>query len=89
MPAGVGTRAVEPCLSLGKHALLVAGIGWGSMPEPQVRADLAAGRLRRLELPEWNSSFYAMQAIYRTEMPPGPAATWLIEHFAKQASRDW
>ena len=28
-----------------KHALLLAGVGWGNMPEPMVRDDLAAGRL--------------------------------------------
>jgi DNA-binding transcriptional LysR family regulator len=72
-----------------KHALLVAGIGWGSMPEPMVRPDLEAGRLKHLELPEWSSGFYAMQAIYRTEAPPGPAAAWLIERFARQSDAAW
>jgi len=69
-----------------KHALLLAGIGWGNMPEPMVRDDLAAGRLRRLDLPEWSGGFYAMQAIYRTDTPPGPAAAWLIRHFSDQAA---
>jgi DNA-binding transcriptional LysR family regulator len=72
-----------------KHALLVAGIGWGSMPEPMVRADLEAGRLKQLDLPEWGSGIYAMQAIYRTEAPPGPAAAWLIERFAQQVGATW
>jgi hypothetical protein len=27
-----------------KHAQLLAGVGWGNMPEPIVRDDLAAGR---------------------------------------------
>ena len=26
-----------------------------------------------------------MQVIYRAEAPPGPAASWLIERFVKQA----
>ena len=72
-----------------KHALLVAGIGWGSLPEPTVRADLAAGRLKRLDLPEWRSSLYAMQAIYRTETPPCRAAGWLISRFVEQADQIW
>ncbi|MFK0165189.1 LysR family transcriptional regulator [Rhizobium sp. NPDC090279] len=72
-----------------KHALLLAGIGWGSMPEPMIRADIKAGRLRQIRLPEWGRGFYAMQAIYRTETPPGPAAAWLIDRFALQAGRDW
>jgi DNA-binding transcriptional LysR family regulator len=69
-----------------KHALLLAGVGWGNMPEPMVRDDLAAGRLKRLELPEWAGSPYPFQAIYRTDTPPGPAAAWLIKRFAGQVA---
>ena len=65
--------------------LLLAGVGWGNMPEPSVRADLAAGRLVRLELPEAKSGRYSFQAMYRTDQPPGPAAAWLIQRFADQA----
>jgi DNA-binding transcriptional LysR family regulator len=68
-----------------KHALLLAGSGWGFMPEPAVRADLAAARLVRLDLPELRGGAYLLQAIYRTDSPPGPAAAWLIERFASQA----
>ena len=67
-----------------KHALLLAGVGWGNMPEPNIREDLAAGRLVRLELPEVRSGAYSFQAMYRTDTPPGPAAAWLIQHFADQ-----
>ena len=68
-----------------KHALLLAGVGWGNMPEPNIRADLAAGRLVRLELPEAKSGIYSFQAMYRTDQPPGPAAAWLIQRFVDQA----
>ena len=67
-----------------KYALLLAGIGWGNMPEPMVHADLAAGRLKRLELPEWLGGFYPLHAIHRTDTPPGPAAAWLVRHFSHQ-----
>jgi DNA-binding transcriptional LysR family regulator len=67
-----------------KHALLKAGIGWGSLPEFMIREDLAIGRLKRLELPDWNPGPYAMQAIYRSDTPPGPAGRWLIERFVSQ-----
>ncbi len=63
-------------------------MGWGSMPEPMVRKDIKAGRLKRLELPEWSAGIYAMQAIYRTDAPPGPAASWLIQRFASQSADD-
>ncbi len=67
-----------------KHALLLAGVGWGSMPEFMVRGDLEAGRLVRLALPDWQAGAYEFNAIYRTDTPPGPAARWLIERFAGQ-----
>jgi DNA-binding transcriptional LysR family regulator len=67
-----------------KHALLLAGIGWGNMPEPVVREDLANGRLVVLKIPDWLGAEYTFQAIYRTTVPPGPAASWLIERFVSQ-----
>jgi DNA-binding transcriptional LysR family regulator len=70
-----------------KHALLLAGTGWGNMPEPSVRADIAAGRLVRLKLPEARSGSYPLRAIYRTDNPPGTAAAWLIQRFAHQIKR--
>ena len=67
-----------------KHALLLAGVGWGAMPEFMVRGDLDAGRLVRLDLPDWRDAHYDFNAIWRTDAPPGPAAQWLIERFAMQ-----
>jgi DNA-binding transcriptional LysR family regulator len=67
-----------------KHALLLAGVGWGNMPEPMVRDDLAAGRLKRLDLPDWSGTFCTFHIIHRTDSPPGPAAAWLIKRFAEQ-----
>jgi DNA-binding transcriptional LysR family regulator len=68
-----------------KHALLLAGIGWGNMPEPMVREDLERGRLIRLNLPEFLGGFYRFSAIYRTDTPPGPAGSWLIRRLQQQA----
>ena len=70
-----------------KHALLLAGIGWGNMPEPMVRDDLAAGRLKRLDLPEGSGGFYALQAIHRTDTPPRLAAAWMIRRICQQIWR--
>jgi DNA-binding transcriptional LysR family regulator len=69
-----------------KHALLSAGVGWGNMPEPMIRDDLANGRLVALEIPDWQGAEYGLQAIYRTAVPPGPAASWLVERFVSQAN---
>jgi DNA-binding transcriptional LysR family regulator len=62
-----------------RHKLLLAGLGWGGMPEPIVRADIETGRLVRLNLPDWRGGEYTMQVIHKTDTPPGPAGRWLIE----------
>ena len=62
-----------------RHKLLRAGLGWGGMPEPIVRADIESGRLVRLNLPDWRGGEYNMQAIHKIDTPPGPAGRWLIE----------
>jgi hypothetical protein len=49
------------------------------MPEPVVRADIESGRLVRLNLPDWRGAEHIMQAIHKTDTPPGPAGRWLIE----------
>lgn len=61
-----------------KHKLLLAGMGWGGMPEPIVRADIKIGKLVRLDLPDWRGGEYTMQALHKTDTPPGPAGRWLI-----------
>jgi len=65
-----------------RHKLLLAGLGWGGMPEPIVCADIETGRLVRLDLPDWRGGEYTMQAIHKTDTPPGPAGRWLIERLA-------
>lgn len=62
-----------------KHALLLEGIGWGNMPRHAVRADLDAGRLVELRLPEAPPLFYALHALWRRDVRPGPASTWMLE----------
>jgi DNA-binding transcriptional LysR family regulator len=62
-----------------RHKLLLAGLGWGGMPEPIVRADIETGRLVRLNLPDWRGGEYTMQAVHKIDTPPGPAGRWLIE----------
>lgn len=65
-----------------KHALLREGIGWGSMPLPMIAADLAAGTLMRLAVPEHRGGRYRLSGIWRRDTPPGPAASWLLRQFA-------
>ncbi|MGE8148797.1 LysR family transcriptional regulator [Pseudomonas frederiksbergensis] len=69
-----------------KHMLLREGIGWGNMPAAMVKEDLDSGRLVHLKMPEYQSGIYSFEAIYRTDLPPGPAARWLIERFLQQSA---
>jgi DNA-binding transcriptional LysR family regulator len=69
-----------------KHMLLREGIGWGNMPTPMIREDLDSRRLVPLNLPEYTSGKYPFSIIYRSDLPPGPAARWLIERFVQQAA---
>jgi hypothetical protein len=67
-----------------KHALLLAGLGWGNMPEFMIRDDLKAKRLVVLKLRDWTGGDYQLQAVWRRANPPGPAARWLVERFTAQ-----
>ncbi|WP_322094652.1 LysR family transcriptional regulator [Paraburkholderia bannensis] len=63
-----------------KHRLLLAGLGWGSMPHHLVEADLAADRLARIVLSDRSSVNYNFSLIHRTDAATGPACQWLC-HF--------
>ena len=56
-----------------KQALLRAGLGWGGMPEPTVRADIEAGRLVKLNLRNWRGGELPMHVVHKIDTPPGPS----------------
>ncbi|WP_423602439.1 LysR family transcriptional regulator [Sphingomonas sp. MS122] len=64
-----------------KHALLREGIGWGNMPLPMIEADLVAGTLSRLAMPDHPGGTYRFAGVWRRDTPPGPAASWLLDQF--------
>ncbi|WP_293778245.1 LysR family transcriptional regulator [uncultured Oxalicibacterium sp.] len=68
-----------------KHMLLLNGLGWGSMPEHMVRADLEQGRLVELNLAHMQSIAYALNLIHRSDDAPGPAGRWLMQYLIDQA----
>lgn len=75
-----------------KHAMLKAGLGWGSMPEHLVAEDLQAGRLQRIFTPvdgPASDDFIALPlcAAYRRVTPPGPAGRWLLQHLRETTAR--
>jgi len=65
-----------------KHALLLAGMGWGNMPKPMVNEDLKRGRLVELKIEMPGEPVYPFHTVYRNDAPPGPAASWLMERLA-------
>ncbi len=60
-----------------KHALLLAGLGWGNMPEAIVARDLREGRLVRLRIEGSEPMRLSALLVQRTDAPLGPAAAWL------------
>jgi DNA-binding transcriptional LysR family regulator len=71
-----------------KHALLREGIGWGNMPLPLIAADLEAGRLVRLAMPDHAGGTYRFAGVWRRDAPPGPAASWLLNEFVTLGAHD-
>jgi DNA-binding transcriptional LysR family regulator len=69
-----------------KLSLLRAAIGWGNMPLPMVQEDLDSGSLIRLDPPGALAFTYRFEAIHRSDSPPGPAGSWLIERFRSQTT---
>jgi DNA-binding transcriptional LysR family regulator len=67
-----------------KYALLLQGLGWGGMPEHQVRADLSTGRLVQLDLPAFPAHRYSFSGLHRADSPPGPAALWLLDRLGSE-----
>ena len=68
-----------------KRALLLAGLGWGGMPDAMVAGDVARGRLVVLQIEGWDPVEYRIFAVHRPEAPPGPAGRWLVERLAASA----
>ncbi len=64
-----------------KHNLIVSGLGWGGLPLWMVEADVAAGRLVKLDLEPYPPAGYPVFAFHRNDAPPGPAGRWVIERF--------
>lgn len=67
-----------------KHELLREGIGWGHMPRHAVAADLKSGALVELALPQRSQVRYELNALWRKDTPPGPAARWMLDAFGER-----
>ena len=69
-----------------KLAMLLAGIGWGTMPSHRIADELAAGRLVELKPTTWEGSNelpnFRLVVAHRRDRALGPAGRWLFERLA-------
>lgn len=71
-----------------KHAMLLAGLGWGSMPAHLVEDDIARGRLKIIRPAEFNTETWrlVMGGAYKADTRLGPAGQWLVSQLSKTAT---
>jgi len=73
-------------LHMKKH-LLVAGLGWGRLPQHLIAEELAQDRLRDIVLPHTHLNFEIEVFVFRQRRSAmGPVATHLWKAFADQAA---
>src|SRR6202166_1228505 len=67
-----------------KHAMLLAGLGWGNMPSHLVQNDLEQGRLKAIRPMKFDSraAQLPMCGAYLADHRLGPAGQWMIEHLS-------
>ncbi len=66
-----------------KHALLIAGLGWGNMPEHLVADDIAAGRLKLLPIEEAPGFDYPISLVQRADTALGRPLPGSRKRFAR------
>lgn len=81
-PSGgiLSTQVWRVADALTKRALIVAGLGWGRLPRPQVAEDLAAHRLVSLHVGAWGATprRRPLMIVHRRDTPPDAVGTWII-----------
>ena len=84
--AFIGTRMWQIADIAAKHAMLLAGLGWGNMPRHVVSDDLAAGRLVQIWPAEWTvgQNRLPIHVIYRADAALGPATRWLVDRLKSE-----
>lgn len=72
-----------------KHVMLLAGLGWGSMPRSRVAADLQSKRLVELKPARWDGldemPRFPFVVAHRKDKPLGRASRWLIGRLTGKA----
>lgn len=72
-----------------KKALLLAGLGWGNLPEHMVDDELAKGRLLRIRPAAWSDDEWnlSLAVVHRPELARGPAARWVLSRLPALCTR--
>ncbi|MDO9018609.1 MAG: LysR family transcriptional regulator [Deltaproteobacteria bacterium] len=73
-----------------KHAMLVAGLGWGNLPEHLIRDDLARKRLVVIRPQAWGDGEHTLHlsAVHRADAPFGAAHRWVLAQLQQLCARD-
>ncbi|HIC7214010.1 LysR family transcriptional regulator [Burkholderia stabilis] len=66
-----------------KHRMLLAGLGWGSMPMHLIEDDLQRGLLVAIKLSDRRVIRYGLSLIRRADRTSGPAAKWLMDYLTR------
>ena len=66
-----------------KRDVILAGMGWGGLPEHVVAADLAAGRLAALSVPEFDTGTMTLLAMRRRDRAYGVVARALWDELQR------
>ena len=70
-----------------KKSMLLAGIGWGSMPEHLMAEEIQRGQLKRIDPASFDSmtARLVLGAAYSAERSLGPAAGWMVDHLLRMS----
>ncbi|MET0387293.1 MAG: LysR family transcriptional regulator [Polyangiales bacterium] len=72
-----------------KKALLMAGLGWGNLPEHMIDRELAKQTLVRIRPAAWSDDEWnlPLSIVHAADLAPGPAARWLLARLPALCSR--
>ena len=68
-----------------KKSMLLAGLGWGSMPAHLVTDEIGRGELKRIDPPGFDqlTARLVLGVACSTERSLGPAAAWMLDHLRR------
>lgn len=71
-----------------KYQLIKGGLGWGGLPAPSIKDDLADGRLVKLDLDAYRHGSYPINEMHLIANPLGPAGAWIVERLTAELLKE-